>query len=264
MIHSFGQSPLMQVHQRHFDALERFRTGQPPADPNPKPYSNAAISLPKKVFTQRAAFIPPVNPNLARFPQAAGNPNTANHLASWVDTPNKFVIAVLKVLGDLPPAEKPAYQQFIRNVINLVTDWGNVHPHFNRIGYNELEALVFNFLPKRGEELAANQIGRDFKKWLKNAINFNISQTPDVSLSHGELVSKLILKNKPNWAAALPPELAESAAVLFFPEEIAEETMRVAAITKEKQGKLIGFLLLGGFGVFGISQLMGKKKKARK
>jgi len=158
--------------------------------------------------------------------------------------------------------QKTGYLQEIRGILDL-----NFTP-----GHNETQIVSFvpigdwflvNIYADWGEWFQSWRIMYDLEQWLKDTIFFQREVIGDEATRATYItdVNRLLDTWGPdNWAERVPQEVALEWITIFKAQEIAEVAQAKAELTTIKNKKLIGFGIIGAFGLFGLSFLLSKKK----
>ena len=196
------------------------------------------------------------------FPNETDN-DALQHALFFHNDPRGFMQAVIDTYSGLPDdAQKASYAQTVRSFIDRNFDPGQIQTQIwnNRpIGDYFLTYLY----PDWGEWFQSMRIVYDLNNWLKDTIyyyNNMLDNETDRQNYSAEINRQLEAYAPENWQEKASKETVLEWIPIFKKAEIEQAQLAAIELQDLKNKKLIGFGLLGAFGLFGLSMLFRKKR----
>lgn len=199
----------------------------------------------------------------ALFPNET-DPGALWHADYFRREPKTFMLSVKGHYDTLmDAAQQQQYLTAIRSFLDRNFEPGKIQEQIvaNRWPGEWFLSLVY---PDWFEWYQSWRVMFDLEQWLKDTITFQRESIGDAVTRENYIkeVNRLLETYGPdNWAERVSEETALEWIPIFKKQELEVQAAAAAALKDIKTQKLIGALFLGGFGLWGVSYLMSRKKR---
>ena len=188
------------------------------------------------------------------------DPGEMWHMLYYATDPKTFFASVIGHWNTLDDTGKLAYA-------NLIASWLKKNQSSQQLMDSLLQAdtgilmpMATHILPDFGEWANSVFIKRDENEYISASVRLNAMLYGDNKKTHAlKFIEYMQKYAAPGWQSKVPVSLLETAGQ----EAIKELQVQSASISPDLEpgaGKLIAALLIGGFGIWGVSRLLSRKK----
>jgi hypothetical protein len=197
------------------------------------------------------------------YPQAGHDKGALWHINNILMDFPRAIASFAAHWNTLDAAGKKQYEAAIGTYIHWIDPvWINDVLYYLDIAH--LSWFVQYLAPEYGERLQQIYISKDLNQYLIDSVDANIGlATENQKAEHAAAVKSFLTKYAPdNWQESVPEATAVKVLSQIYKKEVAKAQTAAMEITQQKNMKIIGILVIGAFGVFLISRIGGRRKRA--